>query len=362
MKKASRERGLKPRQRSAALRLESVRQQRQPFVRLAQRLIASDFERYLPAEGSIVEIGMGDGQLRERLPEAVLPRVIHTEPDAAVSRTYRRQHRNLNVIQAAAERLPFESGSLAAVIGSCVLDVVPDGPAVAREVSRVLKPGGRLLHWLDMSTMLSTVVESLWSVGVVPLPNWFSDPSGGEWPHDLFLMPREQLALIVGSLQRAASPAALPLGQYLATFSAPPEVPGAPTQELIQLQESPELRSALSDSFKLAFELATPQVRARLADFHGRTLSMAEHFELELRRWFDERTGFRVELSRVERAWETTPLQAPELVYRSCLVGEQRHLSRVPDTLLCAGATSDPPRETLVELGIFSFVATRLSG
>ena len=78
MKKASREQGFQPRQRSASLRLERVRQQREPFVRLIQRLIASDFERYLPDEGSIVELGMGDGQLRDRLPEAVLPRVIHT--------------------------------------------------------------------------------------------------------------------------------------------------------------------------------------------------------------------------------------------------------------------------------------------
>jgi hypothetical protein len=173
-------------------------------------------------------------------------------------------------------------------------------------------------------------------------------------------MPREQLSLIVSSLQGAGSPAAIPLGQYLATFSAPPVVPGVPTRELIQLQESPQLRKALREAFRMAFELATPAVRARLAGFQGRTLSMAQHFELELRRWFNDQTGFRVELSRVQRAWETTPLQAPALVYRSCLLGEQRHLSRKPETLLCANATSDPNTETLLELGIFSFVATRL--
>lgn len=164
-------------ERSALRRLELVRQQRQPFWRLSRRLIAEAFERYPLDEGPIIEIGMGDGQLRERLPEALLPRVIHSEPDAAVSRAYRRQHRDLRVIQAAADELPLEAGSSAAVVGLCVLDVVSDGSAVAREVGRVLKPGGRLIHWLDMTTVLDTVIESLWSVGLVPVPNCFTDPS-----------------------------------------------------------------------------------------------------------------------------------------------------------------------------------------
>lgn len=303
---------------------------------------------------------MGDGQLRDSLPEALLSRVIHTEPNSAVSRAYRRQHRQANVVQAAAEHLPFESASVAAVISLCVLDVVPDGHAVARELARVLKPGGRLIHWLDMTTVLDTVVDSLWSVGLVPLPNWFSDPSAAEWPEDLCLVHREQLALVVGSLRRAGSPAARPLGQYLTTFSSAPVTPGAPTRELIQLHESPNLRSALKGAFQLAFELAAPDVRARLTSYRVRPLSTAQQLETRLRTWFTEEAGFRVDLSALERAWEVAPLQGPELVYRSCFIGEQRHLPVIPDALLCAEATSDPRRETLLELGVFSFVATRL--
>jgi SAM-dependent methyltransferase len=346
-------------QRSALNRLESVRKERQPFERLSRLLIAQTLEQYLPGEGLIVEIGMGDGQLRDRLPEAVLPRVIHTEPDAAVSRAYRRQHRNLNVIQAAAERLPFESESVAAVIGLCVLDVVPEGPTVVRELSRILKPGGRVVHWLDMSTVLGAVVDSLWSVRLVPFPNWFSDPSAADWPDDLLLIQREQLQLVVAALHGAGSPVARPLAQYLATFSSPPVAPGAPTQELIQLQESHQLRTALMGAFQMAFELAPPEARAKLANFQVQPLSTARHFEGELRSWFNEESGFRVELSGVERAWEITPRQGPELAYRSCFIGEQRHLPRVPDVRLCADAASGS-EQTLLELGIYSFVATKL--
>lgn len=352
--------GLTLPQRSALNRLESVRQARQPFLGLSRRLMEGTLARYLPEEGLVVEIGMGDGQMRERLPEGLLPRVVHTEPNAAVSRAYRRQHRQTKVIQAAAEQLPFESGSVAAVIGLCVLDIVPDGPAVARELARVLEPGGRLVHWLDMTTILESVIDSLWSVGLVPLPNWFSDPSAAEWPEDLCLIRREQLALVVSALHQAGSPVARPLGQYLATFSSAPASPGAPTHELIQLHESPKLRSALSEAFRMAFDLATPDIRAGLAGFQVQPLSTAKHLEMKVRSWFTHEAGFRVELSQVERAWETIELQGPERVYRSCFVGEQRHLPALPEALLCADATSDASRETLLELGVFSFVATRL--
>ncbi len=351
-------------QRAALNRLERVRKERQPFERLSRRLIAQTLERWLPADGLVVEIGMGDGQLRSRLPKAVLPRVIHTEPDAAVSRAYRRQNQQVEVIQASADQLPFESGSVAAVVGLCVLDVVQDRAAALRELARVLKPGGRVIHWLDMTTVPGEAMDSLWSVGLVPFPNWFSDSSAGEWPDDLFLVQREQLALVVGSLRQAGSPAAKPLAQYLATFSSPPVSSGAPTQELIQLQENPKLRMALKGAFRMAFELAAPDERLKLANFQGRPLSSARHFEGELRSWFTEFTenaGFRVNYSGIERAWEATPLQSPELVYRSCFIGEQRHLAQVPEVLLCADATSDPARETLLELGIFSFVASKLS-
>lgn len=348
-------------QRAAACRLEAVRRDRQPFARLSRRLIEDTLQRYLPEDGLVVEVGMGDGQLRERLPAAVLPRVIHSEPDAAVSRTYRRQNREAKVIQAGAERLPFEPASLAAVVGLCVLDIVPDGPSVVRELARVVRPGGRVIHWLDMTTVLDTVIDSLWSVGLVPVPNCFTDPSAQAWPEDLWLIPRGQLALVVRALTDAGSPAARPLGEYLATFSAAPVSPGAAVRELIQLQESPQLRVALRSAFQTAFELAAPDVRAELARFVGQPLSSAQLFSAKLRSWFNESAGFRVELCGVERAWETTARQGSEAVYRSCFVGEQRHLPHVPDALLCADATSDPARETLVELGVFAFVATRLS-
>ena len=43
------------------------------------------------------------------------------------------------------EKLPVASASVDAVTSNCVINLVPDKPAVFREIARVLKPGGRLV-------------------------------------------------------------------------------------------------------------------------------------------------------------------------------------------------------------------------
>lgn len=144
-------------------------------------------------------------------------------------------------------------------------------------------------------------------------------------------------------------------------FSGAPVTPGDATRELIQLQESAQLRVVLRQAFQTAFQLASAEVQAQLASFIGQPLSSAQLFATTLQSWFNEDTGFRVECCEVARAWEITPLQGPDLVYRSCLVGEQRHLPHLPGELLCSDAVSNPLRETLVELGVLTFVATRLA-
>ena len=43
------------------------------------------------------------------------------------------------------EALPVDAASVDAVTSNCVINLVPDKPAVFREIARVLKPGGRLV-------------------------------------------------------------------------------------------------------------------------------------------------------------------------------------------------------------------------
>src|SRR5690606_8839240 len=43
------------------------------------------------------------------------------------------------------EQLPVDDASVDAVTSNCVFNLVPDKPAVFREVARVLRPGGRIV-------------------------------------------------------------------------------------------------------------------------------------------------------------------------------------------------------------------------
>lgn len=51
---------------------------------------------------------------------------------------------NVEFYLAAIDRLPLPSDSVDCVISNCVINLVPDKPAVFREIARVLKPGGRV--------------------------------------------------------------------------------------------------------------------------------------------------------------------------------------------------------------------------
>ena len=349
-----------PTDRALIERLWRVRGQRAPFVRLAGKLVGESLERFLPDSGPIAEIGAGNGWLREHLPEAVRERVVHTEPALVAIEDFRRNHPGVTIVQGPAEELPFADGELSAVVGACVLDVVEDGPRVAREVARVLRPGGVLIHWLDMSTRLNEIFSQLARSTLAPLPNVFSDPSVARWPEDVFLVQRRELEVVLELLLRHRHPLSGPLAQYLNLFATDPFPLKSAIAEFVQLVESAELRRALRSLFQVAAELADADLRPQLATFFGRPVSSARHFENRLRHWFLPQAGFRLELSDITRAWELCPKSAfNPFVYESSCVGEQRQLPTIPEALLCSDANLPAETQLLRELGVFVFVARR---
>jgi ubiquinone/menaquinone biosynthesis C-methylase UbiE len=95
------------------------------------------------ATGRTLEVGAGTGLNHDLYPDAVTELVL-TEPDRFMAGKLRAKT-GAEVIEAPAERLPFEDDSFDTVTVTLVLCTVPDPPAGLREIARVLRPGGRLL-------------------------------------------------------------------------------------------------------------------------------------------------------------------------------------------------------------------------
>jgi ubiquinone/menaquinone biosynthesis C-methylase UbiE len=100
------------------------------------------------ASGRTIDIGAGTGLNVELYPAAVTDLVL-AEPDEHMLKRLRPKvaagARHAEVVQAAADRLPFEDDSFDTAVFTLVLCTVPDAGAALKEAARVLRPGGKLL-------------------------------------------------------------------------------------------------------------------------------------------------------------------------------------------------------------------------
>lgn len=100
------------------------------------------------ASGKVIEIGAGTGLNLDYF-SGDIERLVLTEPSAAMAAKLREKvtasGRAADVIEAPAEKLPFEDGEFDYAAATLVLCTVPDPAASLAEIRRVLKPGGKLL-------------------------------------------------------------------------------------------------------------------------------------------------------------------------------------------------------------------------
>lgn len=100
------------------------------------------------ARGRVVDLGAGTGVNIDLFPESVEELVL-AEPEPHMAKRLRTKlaasGRNASVVEAPAERLPFEDDSFDTAVATLVLCTIPDPGAALEEAARVLKPGGRLL-------------------------------------------------------------------------------------------------------------------------------------------------------------------------------------------------------------------------
>jgi ubiquinone/menaquinone biosynthesis C-methylase UbiE len=100
------------------------------------------------AAGDVLEIGSGTGG---NLPfyDPAVTSLTMTEPQPPMLRRLQRKAsghtRDVTILRAPAEDLPFDNGSFDVAVSTLVLCGADDQPRALRELHRVLRPGGQLL-------------------------------------------------------------------------------------------------------------------------------------------------------------------------------------------------------------------------
>jgi ubiquinone/menaquinone biosynthesis C-methylase UbiE len=100
------------------------------------------------AQGRTLEIGAGTGVNLELYPQSVTELVL-TEPDEHMRRQLERKlaalGRRAEVVDTGGESLPFPDASFDTAVATLVFCTIPDPASALGEITRVLKPDGRLL-------------------------------------------------------------------------------------------------------------------------------------------------------------------------------------------------------------------------
>lgn len=317
----------------------------------------------------LLEIGAGTGQLRAFLAQAMRERVVHSDPSELALGVLQSRTPEARVVSASAEQLPFDEAACGAVIGLCVFDALANHAQVVSECARVIAPGGRFIHFMDMATLLEAPFAKLLASKLLPIPNVFGDPADFEWPLDVLLLPGEWLRGLLNLTRAIGYPTPSSLGHYFQSALNASSEQGA--------TKATELFKAIASSGQSRHELMTFLVRAsQLAASRGYPalsplpFHSGRYLQSVIESAFRESQAFRIERSEVVKTAKWQPRPPGPTHYRSLCVGHQRVLDALPERLLSesarvrlsaeGAAVASSSDQLLVELGVYLFVAERV--
>ncbi len=324
-------------------KLESGRLDAEPLPR---RIVQGVLDRFVPGDAPRpLEIGCGGGQLRLWLPERLAARALHLDLSDAFVRTFRRRHRDAAAVRASALDLPVVDGSMDAVVALCVLDALPAPERARDQILRALSPGGRFVHFLDLTTNVADLFTSFVEDGLVPMPNFLRNleaPPGVERSalpqsrplDDLLVAPRSELGAILGLLTRAGHPLGPPLREYIDLFDPDGWNQEETARAFVTITSDRQAGARLNQALaQLYLTVQSPRWRAALP-LSLRPVSSLRPFEARLSSLFSAEQGCATELAAVVSARDTVPRDRatpPACRFLGFWVGTRIRLDEAPE-------------------------------
>ncbi|MBI5002049.1 class I SAM-dependent methyltransferase [Candidatus Woesearchaeota archaeon] len=247
-------------------KLKNLDDQRRFFRDASSDLVRKVLLEHVAQRDTLLEIGSGFGELVGLVPEYE-HRIQQTEQGEANVTEHRRQHPTSNILVANVYRLPFPDASFDVVLGNASFDTFGDLEAALTETKRVLRPNGRIIHFLDLTPDPCATVVAYQRAGYAPFPAL--DDKGNLY-RGLRVIKHEDYLRALEQFRRFME------GHYLTTYLTEAEA-------YIRLIASPEHLHVLQKLAHIAAELEAPSEVVSFTD------AFLTRFQTAL-----DRTGFTI--------------------------------------------------------------------
>ena len=220
-----------------------------------------------------------------------------------------------------------------------MFDAIADGDAAAAEIARLLPPGGRFWHFLDMATLLEAPFAKLHASNLVPIPNVLGDPAEHEWPLDILLLDRDWLAGLLDFSAGIDHPLAIAFAPSFAPFLKERFDADEAARAFKAIASSGDRRHALMSAFVSASRLA-------ISSGYPARKPLPFHSGKYLKSVLDTAFGgdaFEIELSEIVTRSASRPA-TDRIRYRSLCLGHERVMASTRRA--CSARLSTCPRAT----------------